>query len=512
MIKMWSSTLFTFTILAMICTESGAQLTQEWQINLPLKDLNPYTIKAIKVNRDILIAGNSYEDPTNITTFKIGKDGTVLWHFHYNGDLESYDHLGDITTDNYGNAIITGETYTRFVPEYDVLLEGSSSAIAIKLDSLGHLKWKNQYSFIDSSWTSGQIVVALNDSLTLQIVEQNNTDSTTVIFTYIDMMGNLTRERIVHQFVGWDIISYYLSDSVVFLNILRTQGLQEFRLIRLLDFDGNEINSYVLPKPHYFSDLVGLGDPEFYGILTLGNFGLIKMDSNGRHLWKYDLPSNLQPNVRADQVHKIEVDRDAIYLTGRYHSEQTRGDLLTSRLNTDGTLVWSDLYQGAGDDKFQGGYDLLLMNDYVVTAGSSENNGLIMIYDKNSGTVRQRKIQADQREIRKLIKVSESEFYSIGHDEEKIVITKYGVTTSYNMEDLEKPVRVFPTLVTSVVNISSPFEIERLRLYDSQGLFLHEVTTAENRIELNCQSLPPGVYFLQILTRKGIFIERVFRQ
>ena len=67
-------------------------------------------------------------------------------------------------------------------------------------------------------------------------------------------------------------------------------------------------------------------------------------------------------------------------------------------------------------------------------------------------------------------------------------------------------VKVYPNPSSGMVTVestSSPDQPYRLRLYDLTGkVLLDRSGIQENRYEFNCENLPPGVYYLELMGKE----------
>lgn len=77
-----------------------------------------------------------------------------------------------------------------------------------------------------------------------------------------------------------------------------------------------------------------------------------------------------------------------------------------------------------------------------------------------------------------------------------------------NLEGDEK-IDVFPNPVTDQLNITSSSKIERLTLSSVTGKTLG---TWKNQSSLNLDSVPAGIYFLEIITKKGTSVKKIIKK
>jgi hypothetical protein len=74
-------------------------------------------------------------------------------------------------------------------------------------------------------------------------------------------------------------------------------------------------------------------------------------------------------------------------------------------------------------------------------------------------------------------------------------------------------IQLYPNPTEGLFSVSSPFKILSLQLWDMQGRQLQAFPEIrETSAEMNLQALPSGLYFLEIITRKGTVVKQVVRE
>ncbi|TBX66337.1 T9SS type A sorting domain-containing protein [Flavobacterium silvisoli] len=88
------------------------------------------------------------------------------------------------------------------------------------------------------------------------------------------------------------------------------------------------------------------------------------------------------------------------------------------------------------------------------------------------------------------------------------------VFQSLNTPDFPKDVTisVYPNPVKNTVTITSQFAVKSIELYDVQGRLLQKQLTNESRAALDMSAQIKGVYFIKIITEKGMKVEKVVKE
>ena len=88
------------------------------------------------------------------------------------------------------------------------------------------------------------------------------------------------------------------------------------------------------------------------------------------------------------------------------------------------------------------------------------------------------------------------------------------VFQSLNTPDfpMDATISVYPNPVKDTVTITSQFAVKSVELYDVQGRLLQTQLTKETRAVLDMSTQIKGVYFIKIITEKGIKVEKVVKE
>lgn len=77
--------------------------------------------------------------------------------------------------------------------------------------------------------------------------------------------------------------------------------------------------------------------------------------------------------------------------------------------------------------------------------------------------------------------------------------------------ELDSSVSLYPNPVKNVLNIKAKNIIKSVSLYDVQGRLLQTEINSNNQLEFNISSHSNGVYFIKIITEKGINLEKIIK-
>lgn len=78
--------------------------------------------------------------------------------------------------------------------------------------------------------------------------------------------------------------------------------------------------------------------------------------------------------------------------------------------------------------------------------------------------------------------------------------------------EVDNSVKIYPNPSNALVNIKSDFNIKSIQLYDVQGRILQTNIVEENTTTLDIASKAKGVYFLKVVTDRGIKVEKLVKE
>ncbi|TDP59163.1 T9SS type A sorting domain-containing protein [Flavobacterium dankookense] len=78
--------------------------------------------------------------------------------------------------------------------------------------------------------------------------------------------------------------------------------------------------------------------------------------------------------------------------------------------------------------------------------------------------------------------------------------------------ETDNSVKIYPNPSNAIVNIKSDFNIKSIQLYDVQGRILQTNIVEENTASLDIASKAKGIYFLKVITDRGIKLEKLVKE
>ncbi|TDP59164.1 DUF7619 domain-containing protein [Flavobacterium dankookense] len=91
--------------------------------------------------------------------------------------------------------------------------------------------------------------------------------------------------------------------------------------------------------------------------------------------------------------------------------------------------------------------------------------------------------------------------------------TTFRLAGNLNNDNFEKTsILIYPNPTKSIVSITSDFSIKSIQLYDVQGRILQTNIVEENSASLDITSKAKGIYFLKVITDKGIKVEKLVKE
>jgi uncharacterized delta-60 repeat protein len=306
---------------------------------------------------------------------------TEEWVARYNGPANGWDSARDIVIDNEGNVYITGRS------QKDV---GSpSDYTTIKYDSEGNELWVARYNGPnnDSDWPTA---IALDSIGNVYVTGHSEGIGTSYDYATIkyDSSGN---ELWVARYNGpcngadkAEAIAIDISGNVYITGgSLQSGKDSDFATIKY-DQNGNELwvaryDSHAGDYGDFGRDITLDLSGNVYvtgysmGISTKEDYVTIKYDSNGSELWseRYNGPGNDLDYALAMKVDPL----GNVYVSGRSEGISTDSDYATIKYDTYGNCLWIARYNGPGN-LFDSARAIAIDssgNTYVT--GGSEGNG-----------------------------------------------------------------------------------------------------------------------------------------
>lgn len=301
--------------------------TQLWanRYNAPVSSLDICKDFSLDFNGNLILTGQSDGGVTvgDILTVKFTPSGDTLWTRRFNGSANSIDEPAAITVDQFNNIYVTGYSWEG----YNV---NSSAMITLKYNSTGGLQWVSTFHPVSFPMTGVSVAA--------------------------DNAGNVYATGIYRFATGsWPV-------DIVTIKYNPTNG----DTLWTRYYDGGSLDE---PKK------IVVDSSGFIYVLGKSNRGsnnldylIIKYNSSGDTIWttNYNGPAN-----QWDEPNDLCVDASGnVYVTGFSRSGSAYGteDVLTTKFNSNGVLLWSNRFNGSGN-YFDAGYSITTANGYVYVGG-----------------------------------------------------------------------------------------------------------------------------------------------
>ncbi|HEX5220922.1 MAG TPA: SBBP repeat-containing protein, partial [Verrucomicrobiae bacterium] len=269
--------------------------------NGPANGTDEAVAVAVDSSGNVFVTGHSQSSSADYFTIAYSSAGSTLWSRRYNGSANANDLAYAMVLDSTGNVIVTG---------YSIDSISAGDYLTIKYSNGGFPLWTNQYSGAGAFDDYAQAVA-------------------------VDSSGNVIVTGYVTSSAGdYDYATIKCSSSGVPLWTNRYHG------------PGNDNDqAYAVVVDHSDNVIVtgsSHGDAADYDFLT------IKYSSVGVALWtnRYNGPAN-----GYDQAWSVAVDKsDNVIVTGGVSSEATGYDYVTIKYSSAGVALWTNRYNGPGND------------------------------------------------------------------------------------------------------------------------------------------------------------------
>jgi hypothetical protein len=284
---------------------------------------------AVDGNNNVIVTGDSagiggYSD---YATIKYSSDGVPLWTNHYNGPANGADEAGSVAVDGSNNVIVTGGSCTSGGV--------NPNCVTIKYSSAGVPLWTNRYTGPGNSNASGG-VVAVDGS--------NN-----VIVTGSSVGTGVN---------WWDYATIKYSSAGVPL------------WTNLYNGPGNSIDCATALAVDASNNVIVTGYSATTNISPLNyDYATIKYSSAGVPLWtnRYNGPGN-----NDDEPCTVAVDRSGnVIVSGYANGSASSGDWATIKYSGAGVPLWTNLYNGPGNNLDSASAVAVDHSGNVIVAGSS---------------------------------------------------------------------------------------------------------------------------------------------
>ena len=393
--------------------------TLQWQKTLGGTGMDEARSVAIDSSGNIIVAGYTTSSGSGGSDFLIAKynsSGTLQWQKTLGGTLS--DVAFSVAIDSSGNIIVAGYTASSG--------SGGNVVLIAKYNSSGTLQWQKTlggtgneivYSFaIDSS---DNIIVAgyIDDStgsIDILIAKYNSSGSLlwqkTLIGTgsdnaqsvAIDSLDNI----IVAGYITYSnsndflIAKYNSSGSLLWQKALGGRGNDQAYSVAIDSLDniiiaGSTDYDFLIAKYNSSGSLLwqktlgggGLGNNEFAysvaidssnNIIVAGtssgsggsDFLIAKYNSSGTLLWQKTLGG-----TGSDVAYSVAIDSSNNIIVGGWTTSSGYGsnDVLISKYNSSGSLLWQKTLGGTGNDYARS--VAIDSSDNIIVAGSTDSSG-----------------------------------------------------------------------------------------------------------------------------------------
>lgn len=341
--------------------------------------------------------GPDYLNST-IYLFKYDSEGNIIWEFLYDSPYGLNEFVYDITMDIFGNIILAAKTTTYYSGGFE--LEEKSNALLLKISTQGVLVW---------SWESDN---PANNIIDVQQCSAVTTDKAGNIFAACSLITETGYKSVLQKWsqagqLIWEqpLDHNSIKSLTIINNILVIIYTGSHSFLQHYSMEGTLLFSTEVPK------IVGIKpvfdtDGNLYILSIQSKYKIVKLDLYGDSLWAYHKPTNLPPNVSADElIDCVVAENGDVYVTGRYYGPYygdtllyTNCDILTAKLDAQGNVVWENIYRFDNKRSCQIGARILVDshgNSYVagyqsVKIGSDpfgSTDMVILVYDHDGNRI-----------------------------------------------------------------------------------------------------------------------------
>ena len=340
-------------------------------------------------NNDIFVFGSSSGAGSlyDFTIIKYDRDGNTKWIQYYNGKGNSTDQINSACLDLHNNSYVTGFTTD---------LSFISSLTTAKYDSSGNLIWMKE--FRNSLFSNGYGVdIAVDQSgniLVCGAVRHITSGKYSTVILKYSSDGNLSGSLIydstgISETVPVKIKTGANGDIAVAGSSIIPPGRKDMNvtLIKVFPEIASSVNiNGSSNEEDEITDIITDKAGNIYicgnmrNTLSSSDFYYAKLDTSGEIVWQGNY-NGIGNNI--DIPYAITLDETGnIYLTGYSKSSTAAGseDVLTVKISPSGNLMWSRLYDGAGNGTDQGITIAAGTEGSVYVGGGTDRESNDMVY------------------------------------------------------------------------------------------------------------------------------------
>jgi len=302
------------------------------------------------------ITGYSLENSTgnDIVTIKYNSEGTMVWAKGYDGTAHADDAGNGICVDQYGNVYVIGQSFNDS-RNIDLTL--------IKYDANGYEVWDKIYGVTEGNYEDKGFGITVDEDCNIYVTGYTtNTDGYTDIVTQkYDANGNVAWTEL-EDGAGSGLNGEGLSIKVsasgnVFVAGYTNSGVSGSDIMVIKYNSGGAvqwtqtINGSGNAEDKAWGIVTDLEDNAYItGYITNSTEGFntltAKLDTDGNIIWQDSF--NGEGNA-ADKAWGIVTELDgSLYITGETYTVNGGTDYVTIKYNSDGDLIWSQIYDGTG--------------------------------------------------------------------------------------------------------------------------------------------------------------------
>lgn len=500
--------LFFIIILLFLFPNINAQIFElEWKDSLE-SEINGYGDKfpillVDSINESIYVAAHQQEVQTNIILSKFDFGGNKQWDRII--DYGFLDILYKLKLDDDGNIYVLKNSFGL-----------------VKYDSSGNLKWHLNYLIEGVSILARDFIIDQNNEVYIIGTKYEIIDSVTTIMNSqllkLDEEGEIIWNKDYSLKEGWKLDLY--NDT---LNILGFIDSNRCVLNCSLNGDSLYLTQFTVDEfvPSYAS-LDNHGN--FYSGAWFEAYRATKVNSKGVVQWHYEyIP---EPGDSPLRSWYVKPDQNGnVYIAGEIYSDSSFIDILVTKLDQNGNLIWETKYSNQGDSLPDGVRDLFVSTDHIVITGHSQNQQgykesiLLVINAADGELVSEIKLNLNlnkfisgysiKEDVNKNIYVTGSgfrddnfEFLDI-YKFKPILVNEKSINNSFDIQ-------IFPNPFSSYITVTGAKE--NILIYDMFGRIIYSIKSENDSITLNLNNLSTGIYFISVKNNNFVLTKKIVKQ
>lgn len=319
---------------------------------------------------------------TDFALIKYNSNGAEVWKRTYNSPANSADQISGAFLDNSGNSFVTG-----------FITDSLNKITTAKYNPNGDLIWMNTFQLPNYGNGFGQKITLDNTGNIIVSGFIRNPQSNNDIIVIKYSAGGIMLWYRIYDFGREDINTDVKVDGSN--NILIAgdcQGPSADYNISVLKYDASGAFKWA----HHFNGTAGSddksaaialdGNDNVYICGSINNFSssldyfCSKINSQGIYQWAR-FQNGAANNF--DIVYAMAIDStDNIYLTGYSRNADSAGteDIMTTKINTNGSIIWNKVFNGAANGTDQGNAVAVDMSGNVYVGGASDRGNVQLSY------------------------------------------------------------------------------------------------------------------------------------